>query len=272
MPDSVRIKEIHQSLHADKYGVDEVNPQNARVANLGYLIERLSRVLGISVNSDGSIRPIRQSKWVPSGSTIPAGWYLGQFGRNQGGSSAGQTGGKSTEDKDGLAYQVRSNKFDVDPYKGTPTKLNSGGYVLVENIPQLIHVMLDDLDKGLGWQNAGANVLPSPNGEVVPYEGLNSLLLENSYMISQLSRNVISTHITALIVQATVYEILAALGLPVTLKELKLNVDFGTDQAIAPYPGLDVDAPTIHDLVTRILVNIAPLLGGTLYTNKDRSQ
>ncbi|MGL5871278.1 MAG: hypothetical protein ACRC2R_02730, partial [Xenococcaceae cyanobacterium] len=176
MPDSIRIKEIHEALQAEKFCKDDKDPLNRRVANLGYYIERIARVLGISVNSNGTIRSIRQSKAFPQGATIPPGWPIGQWGTNMGGSKDGQTGGNKDEERDGMAYEVRCNNFVLDPFTGTPTKITEGGYVLVENFFQLLHIILDDLDKGLGWQEAGANVLPNPNREdrYISYEGLNS--------------------------------------------------------------------------------------------------
>jgi hypothetical protein len=43
MPDSIRIKEIHEALNAYKYALDDQGAP--RVANLGYYIERIARVL-----------------------------------------------------------------------------------------------------------------------------------------------------------------------------------------------------------------------------------
>ena len=60
MPDSIRIKEIHAALEADKYGVHpsatEENPLK-RLNNLGRLIEAASYVLGVNFNEDGLNRP-----------------------------------------------------------------------------------------------------------------------------------------------------------------------------------------------------------------------
>ncbi|NJO93413.1 MAG: hypothetical protein HC820_01805 [Hydrococcus sp. RM1_1_31] len=182
-----------------------------------------------------------------------------------GGSKDGQSGGNRDEERDGLAYEVRCNRFDIDPYKGTPSKIEEGGYVLVENFFQLLHIILDDLDKALGWQEAGANVLPNPNRDdkYISYEGLNSLMAENAYMLSQLSRNISGTHISSLITQAVTYEILAALGLPVTLKEFKVGMG-GELEAKVPYPGLNGNSPTITDLHFWTLANIAPLVAAKL--------
>lgn len=268
MPDSIRIKEIHAALQADKFSSDPDNPNGLRVANLGYYIERLARTWGISVNPDGSIRSIRQSRHVPAGDSIPAGWTLGQWGRNQGGSSDGQKGGEESEDRDGVAYEVRSNRFTVNRFTGQPDKIEPGGYILCENWPQLLHVMLDDLDKAIGWQEAGASVIPDANnqGRWATYEGLNTLLAEIAYMLSDLSQNIKGGHISGLISQAVLYEVLGAIGLPYNFKRLKVEAEGAKE---IHYPALEANAPTVVDLLMLILQNIAPLVGSKINIYPD---
>lgn len=263
MPDSIRIKEIHAALQADKYSSDPDNPDELRIANLGYYIERLARTWGISVNPDGSIRSIRQSKHIAAGRDLPAGWPIGQWGRNQGGNRDGQRGGEETEDRDGLAYEVRSNRFTVNRFTGQPDKIEPGGYILVENWPQLLHVLLDDLDKAIGWQEAGASVIPDANkqGRWATYEGLNSLMAEIAYMLSDLSQNIKGGHISGLISQAVLYEVLGAIGLPYNFKRLKVEAEGAKE---IHYPALEANAPTVVDLLMLILQNIAPLVGSKI--------
>jgi hypothetical protein len=263
MPDSIRIKEIHEALNAYQYALDDKG--NARVANLGYYIERIARVLGISVNSDGSIRSIRQSKFVSQGEPIPPGWPIGQWGRNQGGSNEGQQGGLPEHDKDGLAYEVRSGRFEIDPNTGLPTKIQEGGYVLVENIPQLLHIILDDLDKALGMQDSGALIIPNADKtNFASFEGLASLCAEIAHMLSSLSTNITQTHISNLKCQAMLMEILAAIGAPIELKAFP--VDIGEEEPVnVPYPGLREDAPSMVDMNIWILSNLAPLMASQLY-------
>jgi hypothetical protein len=81
MPDSVRVQEIHAALEAQKFA-NNSKTNNARVANIGYYVERIARVLGISVDENGSIKSIRQAKKAHAGETIPPGWDFGQFGTN----------------------------------------------------------------------------------------------------------------------------------------------------------------------------------------------
>lgn len=262
MVDSIRIKEIHEALNAYEFAYSE--GEEPRVANLGYYIERIARVLGISVNPDGSVRSIRQSAYIPQGEKIPPGWSIGQWGRNQGGSKDGQKGGDNKDDRDGLAYEIRSGKFDVDSKSGQPTQITEGGYALVENIPQLLHIVMDDLDKALGMQYAGAIAIPSADKtRYATFEGLASFNAELLYMLSALSQTINQTHISSLKNQAILMECLSAFGVPVTLKSFK--VDAGEKEPLpVPYPGLREDAPSVFDLAVWILSNLAPLVAAQI--------
>ena len=225
----------------------------------------MARILGISVNDDGSIRSIRQSKFIKQGEEIPAGWNFGQWGRNQGGNNKGQEGGNPAHDKDGLVYEVRSNRFAIDMFSGEPTSIEEGGYVLVENLPQLIHNMMDDFDKALGMQYAGANALPSADkSNVLTYEGLHTLVAEIAYSISAISQQISQTLVSSNINQAMLYEVLKSFGLPCAVREFK--VDYGDEggEGKIPYPGLANDAPTLVTILFWLLMNQSVTLGTSL--------
>ena len=262
MPDSIRIKEIHEALNAYKYALDDKG--QPRAANLGYYIERIARILGISVNPDGSVRSIRQSRFIPQGQPIPPGWSIGQWGRNQGGDKNGQMGGLPEHDKDGLVYEVRSGRLELDATSGEPTATLEGGYVLVENWPQYLHLMLDDLDRAFGVQELGALLLPKADRtDFACFQGLSSLCAEIAYMLSALSQNISQTHVTSLKNQAMLMECLAAFGLPIDLKAFQ--VDVGEEEPVnVPYPGLREDAPSMADMSIWILSNLAPLVASQL--------
>lgn len=270
MVDSTRIIEIHEALDAGKFANDPNDSAVRRFANLGYYVERIARVLGISVDPDGSIRSVRQRAFLDSGETIPAGWPIGQWGRNQGEDPDGQQGGNIEDDKDGLTYPVISNKFTLDEFTGAPDKITEGGYVLCENLIQYLETFKDDLDKALGLQSAGANSFPRPQGDGdVSYEGLSVLIQENTYMISQLSRLISSAQISSLVTQAITTELLAHCGVPTTIKELRVNV--GENETVSiPYPAITSQSPSQFDQTLLLLSNLAPLLGGKITIRSDR--
>ena len=283
MVDSVRLKEIHvwtqeihQALKADEYAWKDNSKEVARVANLGYYIERIARVLGISVNPDGTIRTIRQKRYVkPIKSlvgTLPDGWNFGQWGLNKGGHnpvlSGGQEGGNADEYRDGIIYEQRSNVVTSSKYNPDETTISEGGYTLCENFPQLIDEILDDLDKALDWQNLGAGAVPNADGsgKFATFEGLAQLLTETAYMLSRISQHTSQTQVATLVVQAVAYEILRATGQPLSPKTFQVDVG-GSDYAVVPYPGLAGTGPTQMEQTGWILENIAPLLGALAKIN-----
>jgi hypothetical protein len=254
------VREIHLALDAGKFAYDDSSEEVSRVANLGYYTERIARILGISVNSNGSIRSIRQSQRIVSGDQIPGGWNLGQWGRNNGGNTEGQTGGEPNEERDGLAWEIRSNNFANDDFTGETNAIEQGGFALVENLPQLLSIIFDDLDRAFDLQNMGANVLPTVNGEISGYTGLNVILLDILYSIGQLSRQTSGAHILAIKNQAILQELLAGLGLPIIVKELEIGTE-QTQKGKLPYPGYAENAPTLQDLNATVLLNLAALIG-----------
>lgn len=264
-----QVREIHLALYAQKYAYEDGTEDVSRVANLGYYIERISRVLGISVNSNGSIRSIRQSKLVEPSQSVPAGWNLGQWGRNNGGSSQGQTGGNSKEERDGLAMEIRSNQFTNDDFTGETNRIEEGGYALVENLPQMLHILMTDLDRALGLQDAGANVLPSPNGDkVASYQGMNQMMLDILYTLGQISKQTSSTNILAMKNQAMIQELMAGYGLPVQINEMEINTALGGIGKI-PFPAFAPNAPTLNDLHALTNLNLAAVIGSKLQVKSD---
>lgn len=264
MPDSIRIKEIHAALQADKFAYTDFN-SDARVANLGYYVERIARVLGISVNDDGTIKSIRQKKVIKRGDTIPPGWSFGQFGVNNGNSIEGQPGGKSSETRDGIVYEQRSNQFIPSIFNLNEAEIAQGDFTLCENIPQLLDELLDDLDKALGWQDLGASSIPNADGtnKVLIYEGLAQLQTELAFAVSRISQYTSQGLIASLIAQGIAFEILKSTGQSIIPK--KLEVDIGTeDLATVPYPGVALDAPSQLEQTKWILETIAPILGALI--------
>ncbi len=262
------VKEIHLALNAGKFAYLDGSDDESRVANIGYYVERIARILGISVNSDGSFRAIREAGLVESGDTIPSGWGLGQWARNNGDSEEGQKGGQPSEERDGLAWEIKSNKFVVDNFTGEPTGIAQGGYGLVENIPQLLTLILADLDRAFGLQDAGANAIPSPDGEnIVTYQGLNTMIIDLLYMLSQISRNTSGSHICSLKNQAMLQEIFAALGQPTGIQEIEVSIANGQKLTLA-VPGTIPGNPTISDMFMLILTNLGLLVGSNIDTKE----
>ncbi len=265
MPDSVRIQEIHAALEAQKFA-NNSSQNNARVANIGYYVERIARVLGISVNEDGSIKSIRQAKAITPGSVIPPGWDFGQFGTNAVGIEGGQVGGNAGELRDGIIYEQRSNKLIPDKFRSDQSQIEVGDYVLCENWPQYLNQLFDDLDKALSWQEIGAGGIPAADGsgKVMLYEGMGSVVAEMAYMLSRMSLHTSQGLISSKVTQGICLELLQGLGLPIEEKNLPMYVSAEGKPSLVSYPGIAQDAPTVTTQIGWLLQNVGLVLAGNL--------
>ena len=276
MPDSIRVKEIHAALQAATFAQDPQSPNLTRVANIGYYVERIARVLGISVNPDGSILGIRQKRTIEPGEPIPAGWNFGQWGLNNGGQpeTGGQQGGNASEFRDGIVYEQRSNRAFLDEFNpgAGVAELKRGAYVLCENIPQLMDEFWDDLDKGLGWQDLGASAIPNADGsgKYCTYEGAAKLLTEIAYDVSRISQHTAQTQICVMICQALANELLRSTGQPLAVKSFDIGIGGGTPAAV-PYRGLAEDAMSGVEQWASLMQMIAPVLAANLKITTDKT-
>ncbi|AUC61764.1 phage hypothetical protein [Cyanobacterium sp. HL-69] len=268
MVDSIRIKEIHACLGASEYATYEKDgEQEPAYMHIARRLDEVAKALGLCFDLAGGIISLRQSKHLDQGETIPAGWSLGQFGRNKGGSKVGQTGGKEGEERLGIVYEVKGNRFKTSASSGQE-EIVDGGYVLCESLPQFLHVMLQDLDRSLGLQQLGSYVVANPNYNpshssndaqfktpYYTYNGLGQGLLDLLYLSQDTNRHASQANLGALKSQAISQEVLGALGVPVLEKNLSVGVDNGT--AIVSYPGFNGEGMTLADLAFLILMNLA---------------
>ena len=269
MVDSVRIKEIHACLGAGEFAYQDNNsdPPIPAYMHIARKVDYIAKALGICFNLSGEILSVRQSKHLNRGDTIPAGWYLGQFGRNEGGSTVGQKGGLADEERLGIVYEVKGNRFETNQASGNE-EITQGGYILCESIPQLIHIMLQDLDRSLGLQTLGSVAIANPNynpdysgnNEEIKtpywkYNGLGQLILDLMYLSGDTNRHAAQANIGSLKAQAVAGEILAAIGVPATEKSVMMRVDDNLQSV--KYPAFNASGQTIADLLIWILQNLA---------------
>lgn len=282
MSNSIKLEEIHAALGAGEYAhyIDDEGNSLPPYMHMARRLEHIGFALGIMFELSGAIRSLRQSKHIAQGNQIPPGWPIGQFGRNNGGQSnpLAQQGGDISQERLGLCYQVKSNRFITSANTGQDA-ITQGGYVLVENIPQLLHIILQDLDKSLGLQTLGAFALPNPNyvdpsidnnpnnsgdlteennPEFLKFEGLGDIILELSQTVAQISQDSYESNLGILKTQAITQEILGALGVPVCEKWLKQDIGGETVEIL--YPGLNPQASTLADLLFNNMANLSLLM------------
>ncbi len=308
MPDSIRIVEIHQALEAQSYATyvsTNSNEKKPRAANIGYYIERIAKVLGIYVLADGTTYKPKEPNLVAANdqdpetdlTVIPAPYRFSHWGyatttveQEQLKTGVNEEGEDEFEETDapldgqgfeGIIYEIISNKFVEDPNTGEKTAIVPSGYALIHSLPQLIRQILDDLDKGIGWQESAAFALRSaedaladdPTTEenefkpkICTYEGLHSLNAEIAYMLSAMSRHTSGGYTSSLINSAILYELMGIFGLPVEPKSFEavigLEKENGEDIKSKIYhPGFSNQSPRIYELWTILAQNLSVLVG-----------
>lgn len=264
------IQEIHACLGAGEfaYYMDGGNPQPYRM-NMARLLQQFARAYGVAYKPDGSIISVRGRVNVPytgGTATIPDGYARGQFADRV--NDAG-------DEVNGIAYQNRCNRYENldDNNSGNDVLLN-GDIILCENFLQLFESFLEDLDKGLNWQEMGSGLLPNADGtSYTTFEGMGTLLAEMAYTLSALSNNIQQTHVLALKNNAVIMEVLKGLGLPVGVGTLPLSVGGGNgaggdNTATLTFPQLSANSVSLHKRIMDVLATLSVVTGGVVKTEE----
>jgi hypothetical protein len=287
--DTMKIKEIHQALNADKYAwIDNNGTAQPATHSLGWKLEKIAQSLGINFSLNGQISSIRQSKEVPRGKNIPAGWYFAQFGTNNCDGQAhdpndfsGQNGGLKDEERLGIVYQIKSNQIVLNK-DDEPIALKQGSYVLCESLPQYLELLQRDLDKAIDWQNLGGGLMTF-NGKTQVTEGLFDVLQEISVVGADTNKTTEQNRIAGLITQQLAKEILKAIGLPTEVKKFNFAIESEDPDFMAqmkakkvtyevPYNGVAEESPTLVTLFLTLLENIALGNIGVIKLNELEAQ
>ena len=267
--DSVKIDEIHACLGAGEmaYYMDSNGEPQSAYMHMARKLDFVAKALGVAFDLAGQRISSRPSKHLDRGATIPEGWYFGQFGRNEGKQSDAnaQQGGLEGEERLGLVYEVKGNRFRTSEASGEE-EITQGGYILVESIPQLIHILMQDLDRSLGLQSLGSYAIANPNynpevngfeEKYFKYNGLGRAFIDLLYLASDTNRHASQANIGSFKAQAIAQEVLGALGVPVNYKHVKSEM--GENIASVVYPGFNGSGQTITDLLIWALMNVAVL-------------
>lgn len=247
------------ALNADNFVIREGNLITKIKMNLGELLVKTARVLGLNFEQDGRLKPILPAQFIRTSGELPPGHELGQWGTFQ--VSVDVDGQPRTEDREGIAYPIKSNTFGVNPQTGEPNQIEQGGFALVENIPQYLAMLENDLDRALSWGDLGAVAIPNSDGSGIAfYEGLGRMMMDSLFNQSHLSRAATGAHIMGLKNQAQLQELLAGIGLPGQIKEIQITLADG-QQIPLPVTGVEEGSPTLIDIMLLGLINTGYLVG-----------
>lgn len=169
MVDSKRIDEIHAALDAGRYSKYFLSDgeEYGRLANIGFYIESMARILGINVMPDRSYYspPLKEKveRDEEGNFNTPDSYQENRWGEEfevPGESRVSNSSFASYgTQKNTLAYKILSKSFYEDPDSGEEDLIDKGGYYLVHNIPQLIQALLEDLNSAFSIEDLGASKL-----------------------------------------------------------------------------------------------------------------
>lgn len=269
------IEEIHATIGASEYAYDDNG--NPAYMSTSRRLEWLANAYGVAFNIDGSILSVPQRQNIKvqldpnSGNmtaSIPDGFTRGQF------DDYIHTDGKT---RLGILYQNRSNEYETwDDNDPTNNVFRQGDLVACSNMMQYFESFLEDLDKGLNWQEMGASVMPSADGtRSCAISGLGTLLAEVAYMLSSLSNNIYQSHVLALKTYHNSLEIMKEIGIPITNTVQKVELGDGTASnptvGYIPMPKMAGDAPSLTQQIHMVLENVGLILGTLNDWNKPNT-
>lgn len=272
MPDSIRIKEIHAALEADRYGVHPGNPDKKRFNNLGRYLETLAYATGIAFNEDGKNIPQPESNWVDADyiQTINANQSLrnGQFAVREVNDAYGQ---RMVCD---ALFEVRARQITTTTDEQGNLQVAStspGGAMRVPHIGGIFDTIQDDLTKYWG---GGDIMVPKVDGTgIVYYDSMGECLADCLYMLGSHSKSINELQNQSIKSVFLLQEILRALGLPCHVAAVQGVSPSapGGEGGVMPCPELDEKSPTLASLIGLVLINLSRVVGASIAFREDDS-
>jgi hypothetical protein len=237
MTDSPRIMNIEAALGAGYYATDP-NTGLARVVNLGWAIMKMLEVLGIRRQPDGKFLTTTESKKYERTRQNAPKWTLGDYGIGEWG-------------KFGMAI-----KFLPTTYKNGQRQDDQ--YDIVHDMPQLQAAILDQLDHALNIQH-GSEVRIPVGKATQSYPNQGAATIDTAARIIQMERSIEQLLTMQIETANSVRELFAGLGIAVTTKAVKVDID-GQVKDIS-YPGYQQSKPSMMEELGAFKKNLAILMG-----------
>jgi hypothetical protein len=251
MTDSPRIQEIWAALGAGTYAtyIDENGQQLPRVANLGWLIDKMSNILGLRRKPSGKyLDKVDQAKYDRNRLNSPK-WAQGDYDLNSWGNKGYALRHLPTSYENG---QRQDNQYD-----------------LVHDLPQLLAAVLDQIDLGQGLQHT-AEIRMKVGKEVQSYPNVGQLTIDLAARVIELEALVEKMAVMQIETSNSVRELFPGIGIPVATKSV--SIDIGGKQQQIFYPGFQAGKGSILDSLSAIKVNLGIVLGQLMPQKKPDSR
>ncbi len=248
MTDSPRMLEIWAALEAGTYAIDP-DTGTKRVANLGWMIEKVGNILGLRRKPSGKyLDKVDQAKFDRNRLNSPK-WTQGDYDLNSWGNRGYALRHLPTTYADG---QRQDNQYD-----------------LVHDIPQLLAAVLDQIDLGQGLQHT-AEIRLKVGQEVQSYPNVGQLTIDLAARIIELEALVEKMAVMQIETANSVRELFPGIGIPVATKSV--SIDIGGKQQRIFYPGFQAGKGSILDSLSAIKVNLGIVLGQLMPQKKPDSR
>jgi hypothetical protein len=228
MPDTAMLKNISATLDADKWSFNYDDPTKPRVDNLGWRINRLCDILGIRVNTDGTINSEKDKKLVRQ--VIDNKKYIDP-----------KKIGVTTFGELGMVVKRINNRFK------NKDEIVSDQCVIIQDIPQQIQEYFEQINLALGIQESSA--IEIKQGDTTArFNSQLEILIELVNLLSSGNEMTRAGLISTLITQSQTNELIAGLGLPSVTKTIPIKIDKKVHQV--PFKGIAAHRSISQEIAT----------------------
>jgi hypothetical protein len=231
------IREVHAALNAGHYAIDP-DDGGARVANLGWMIEKIGNILGLRRRPNGKFLPKAEQATFDRTRLNRPTWNAGAYDTNSWGN------------------QGYAMKFLPTAYKNGQRQDNQ--YDMVHDLPQMLAAVLDQIDHGQGLQHT-AEIRIQVGDKVQAYPNVGALTIDLMTRMIELEALMERTAVMSIETSNTVRELFPAIGIPTSTKAV--TIDIGGKKQNIYYPAFQAGKGSILDRLMAIASNLGIMAG-----------
>ena len=236
-----KVTAIWKALGGNKYGTNSIDNTQERVTNLGFLVERIAKVLGIRFDDNGKIDVDKEKSIIRKVIDFSKDIDDKKVGVNSFGD-------------DGMVFKRINNRFNK---KG---EIVSDQSVIVQDIPDLVQEYFEEANLALGIQQSSAIEIKQGN-KVARFRSQLEILMELLNLLSSGNEMTRAALVSSLVTQSQTNELIAGLGLPSVTKTIPIKI--GEKVTQLPFKGIAAHRSISQEIATATY-NIGIVLGQVL--------